>query len=312
MRKRAFLLALLASALWGSTYPLLYLAQASGNQLALATALVSLILVPRRIRWTSLLKGLVISPLNYALLQLTAITVIHDIGLAAALASSYPVLVFAIESAVRGLDHRLIVSGPLLVVGLILIHGGGDSQLLLGLAFMLANALYVVLLEVMKPYDPHSVFLGQNLGTLLMAAPTARMISLEPWLVAASLALTLPSLLYLKAQGELTPSEVSVASSVEPMVALLSSLPILGVNHLIAVILLAISVISAFLELGDDVDEEQSAIVIHHREIPWVWGAGSIVRGRPKPPQGSILNLSLGKRTTSRILFLFRMTIINL
>ena len=270
MARRYLALAMLASALWGVSYPITYLALRffSINELIMLSYLFSTLLLLMVLMFhgydeKSIAKGLLLSPINYVITYLyTALS--HSVGgLTALVSSSYVVPLIVIDYVRnRTINVKYIVSESTLLIALYLLFQGYGDSIYVALLLMFMNLVYTVALALISNADILNFVLGQSTGVLLISYLTMHGFINDPSVLASYLYYPLilalvgnviPYALYALSIRYIGPVETSLTSSVETISSLISSIPIqpLPMNPA-AWALLVISILSLNIQLGRD------------------------------------------------------------
>ena len=283
MAKRYLVLAMLASALWGVSYPLTYLALRlfSVNELIASSYLfsVSLLLIVLLLRGydeKSIIKGLLISPVNYVLVYLYTKLSSGVGGLTALLSSSYIVPLIIIEYVNnKCVNVRYVISAVTLLGALYLLFQGYGDSMYIALILMVMNLVYTIALTRVSDVDIINFIFGQSLGALLISYLTMRNLAvpiLIPNFYYYPLALAIignvvPYLLYAEAIRHIGPVETSLTSSIETISSLIVSIPIQQLpTNPVAWALLAISILSLNIQLHRNNTLQKGLWSINHYE----------------------------------------------
>ncbi|MGC8543484.1 MAG: EamA family transporter [Vulcanisaeta sp.] len=269
MAKRYLALAMLASALWGISYPITYLALRlyRVEELVFLSYFFSVIsfmviLSLRGYDVKSIIKGLALSPINYALAYLYT-ELSGDVGgLTSLLSSSYIVPLLILEYFDDGkVNTRYLVSAVTLLSGLYLLFQGYDDSIYIAFLLMIMNLVYTLVLAKINDVDIVNLVFGQSLGTLAISylvminsisisALNLNIHDLYYPLILSLIGNSIPYTLYAMAIKYIGPTETSLTSSVETISSLISSIPIqqLPANP-VAWTLLIISILSISTDL---------------------------------------------------------------
>ncbi|GAB6945064.1 hypothetical protein [Vulcanisaeta sp. JCM 14467] len=289
MAKRYLVLAMLASALWGVSYPLTYLALRlfSINELIASSYLfsVSLLLIVLLLRGydeKSIIKGLLISPVNYVLVYLYTKLSGGVGGLTALLSSSYIVPLIIIEYVNnKCVNARYVISAVTLLGALYLLFQGYGDSMYIALILMVMNLVYTMALVRVTDADIINFIFGQSLGTLLisyivMRNLTVPILILNAYYYPLALAIignVVPYLLYAEAIKRIGPVETSLTSSIETISSLIASIPIQPLpTNPVAWALLAVSILSLNAQISRNIPARDAPWVMDHRE-------GVLIRG---------------------------------
>lgn len=237
MAKRYMALAVLASALWGLTYPLTYLAlrlMNVGSIITLSylfstiTALPVILLIGPDV--DSVVKGLALSPVNFLLNYILTILTKDSGGIAAVVSLTYvfPVMLFEFLMG-RNVSTRELLSSMLALISLITVYSIGDLSLLgASLAVMMLNALYTLALDYIGNYEPLNLTLGCNLGTLtislVMGPPRVSISSIYYPVLIGVLGNLIPYLLYSLAVKGAGPVASSLTAPIEALSSIVASM----------------------------------------------------------------------------------------
>ncbi len=241
--RRNLALAILASALWGVSYPIAYLALRVLNVESLITysyifaiLILLTLLAIKGIDLNSLKKGLLLAPVNYALMFIWMLMLKNVGGLTAVVSSSYIAVLLLLDYvSKRRVSLRHLLCVVTLLTALYLMFNGSNELLHLAFALMMLNLIYVWAIGVLRFNDVLSFTFGQALGTLLIALSMPRALyglfkgelsSLEYPLLMAILSEVVPYILYANAIKRIGPVETSLTSSVETLTSLIASMPI--------------------------------------------------------------------------------------
>ncbi len=266
MARQYLALAMLASALWGVSYPITYLALRffSINELIMLSYLFSILLLLMVLMFhgydgKSIAKGLLLSPINYVITYLyTALS--HSVGgLTALVSSSYVVLLIVIDYIRnRIINVRYIVSESTLLIALYLLFQGYGDSIYVASLLMFMNLVYTIALALISNADALNFVFGQSTGVFLITCLTMHgFINTSSVLtsylyypfVLALVGNVIPYALYALSIRHIGPVETSLTSSVETISSLISSTPIqqLPINP-VAWMLLMISILSLNIE----------------------------------------------------------------
>ncbi|ADY00825.1 hypothetical protein VMUT_0614 [Vulcanisaeta moutnovskia 768-28] len=269
MTKRYLVLAILASALWGISYPITYVALRffGADELIATSYLFSILLLTALLYYNydteSIIKGLLLSPINYIITYLYVELSNNVGGLTALVSSSYIIPLIIINYINNeGINIRHIISAITLLSALYLLFQGYGDPIYIALLLMVMNLIYTIVLAKINNIDIINFVFGQSLGTLVIAYLTMRkfiMLSLifelnyfyYPLLLAL-IGNVIPYTLYAVAIRHVGPVEVSLTSSVETISSLITSIPMqqLPANP-VAWTLLIISILSLNIELRE-------------------------------------------------------------
>lgn len=260
MARRYLALAMLASALWGVSYPLTYLALRlfSVNELIMLSYLFSVVLLlimlmPYGYDGGSIMRGLLLSPINYVLVYLYTELSGGVGGLTALVGSSYIVPLMVIEYASnKCVNVRYVVSAITLLGALYLLFQGYGDSIYVASLLMIMNLAYTVILARIDDVDIINFVLGQSLGTFLISYVMMRnpevLVLIPNFYYPLMLALignVMPNILYVEAIRHIGPVESSLTSSIETISSLIASLPIQQLpTNPVAWALLAVSILS--------------------------------------------------------------------
>ncbi|GGI78151.1 hypothetical protein GCM10007112_13660 [Vulcanisaeta souniana JCM 11219] len=257
---------MLASALWGMSYPLIYLALrlfSINNLIALSylfsVALLLIILPFYGYDGESIIKGLLLSPINYVIIYLYTELSGGAGGLTALVSSSYIVPLIALDYVTnRSINTRYIISAITLLGALYLLFQGYGDSIYGALLLMVMNLIYTISLVRIGDVDIINFVLGQSLGTLMISYLVMRSLSASTLalnylyypLILALVGNVIPYALYAESIKRIGPVETSLTSSIETVSSLVASLPIQQLpSNPVAWILLAISILSLNIEL---------------------------------------------------------------
>ncbi|WP_054853296.1 hypothetical protein [Vulcanisaeta distributa] len=269
MTKRYLALAMLASALWGGvSYPITYLALGLYriNELIALSYLFSTVLLLIASLFhgydeKSIIKGLLLSPINYAIVYLYTDLSGGVGGLTALVSSSYIIPLIILDYINnRSINVRYLVSAITLLGALYLLFQGYGDSIYVALLLMVMNFVYTIALAGINDIDIINFVLGQSLGTLIISYliirnPLVLTLGLDnpPYypLILALVGNVIPYMLYAESIRRIGPVETSLTSSMETISSLIASLPIqrLPMNSM-AWILLIISILSLNIELN--------------------------------------------------------------
>lgn len=262
MTNRYLTLALIASALWGVSYPITYLALRlyGVGQLLMLTYLFSVVLLMvALVVWgydgRSILMGLLISPINYALSYLYIKVAEYMGGLTALISSGYVVPLIILDYFREGsVNIRHVVSALTLLGSLYLLFQGYADSVDLALLLMVLNLLYAIVLDRISDVDTLNLVFGQFIGTLLISLvminriPSIIYLSISYVYYPILLALVgnvIPYTLYAISIRMIGPTETSLTTSVEIASSIFASIPFQQLpTNPIAWILLITSILS--------------------------------------------------------------------
>ncbi len=268
MAKRYLALAMLASALWGISYPITYLALRLFriNELItlsylFSTALLLMVILLHGYDEKSIIKGLLLSPINYAIVYLYTDLSGGVGGLTALVSSSYIIPLIILDYINnRNINVRYVVSAITLLGALYLLFQGYGDSLYVALLLMALNLVYTIALTRTNDIDIINFVFGQSLGTLTISYLVIRggppTLALAPNylyypLILALVGNVIPYTLYAESIRRIGPVETSLTSSVETMSSLITSLPIQRLpTNPAAWILLAMSILSLNIEIN--------------------------------------------------------------
>ncbi len=262
MSQRYLALAALASTLWGLSYTLTYLALQSMDAASLIVVSyvfsipIILLITGLRINARSIIKGIILSPVNFALTYIY-IKISGDWGGFAALISGAYVLPLMLLDYVRSGDFQLryLMSSILMLTTLYTI-GGFSGVTIYAIAVMLLNLVYMAMLSTLDDYDEYSLILGQSIGTLVLSIVMVKGIALTMRSIYYGLALalvnnTIPYILYALAVKRIGAVETSLTMGIEVLTAVLSMSPISGVQvSPLSFTLLILAFIVLFMDLN--------------------------------------------------------------
>lgn len=242
-KKKYLALSMLASALWGVSYPVSYLALRlyGVNDLItlsylVSTILLSVPLLARGFEIKSVVKGVAISPVNYALNYLY-IRLTGDVdGLAALAGSSYiiPLIIIDYMNS-ESLNTRHVASAIMLLLSIYLLYQGYYGSLAIALLMMVINLVYTIALDMLKEAETISMVFGQSLGTLVISCLMALNLGETSHigmfnvnyiyypLVLSLVGVVLPYVLYSEAIKHIGPVSASLTSSIEILASIASS-----------------------------------------------------------------------------------------
>ncbi|MFP3216490.1 MAG: hypothetical protein RXP99_04250 [Vulcanisaeta sp.] len=264
MVRRYLALAMLASALWGVSYPLTYLALRfydAGQLIAwtylFSTASLMIILAFKGLNGRSVITGLALSPINYVMVYLYTELSGSVGGLTALVSTGYLIPLILIDYlARRNFNIKYIISTITLLAGLYLLFQGYDDSIYVAVALMVLNLVYALALSYINNADALSLVFGQSIGTLLISVTLLRnAVMLNPQYIYYPLALalignTIPYTLYTLAIRELGPVETSLTASMETISSLIASIPMQQIpSNPLAWTLLIISILSISLDM---------------------------------------------------------------
>ncbi|MFP3160136.1 MAG: hypothetical protein RXQ95_01755 [Vulcanisaeta sp.] len=264
MAKRYLALAMLASALWGVSYPITYLAlrlygieQLLASIYLFSTASLAMILAFNGFDRESVVKGLALSPINYALSYLYVELSGSVGGLTALVSSSYIIPLIVIDYLLnRDVSIKYVISAVTLLAGLYLLFQGYGDSIYIAMLLMILNLAYTLALAYLSHADTLNLILGQSLGTLLIslfmvhgAIITSNIQYIYYPLALAFIGNVIPYSLYAVSIEKLGPVEASLTSSMETVSSLVVSIPIQQLpNNPLAWTLLTVSILSISIE----------------------------------------------------------------
>ncbi|ABW02114.1 hypothetical protein [Caldivirga maquilingensis] len=302
MNQRYLALAALASALWGVSYTLTYLALRTMDAASLIvisyvfSILIILLITRLKINAESIIKGVILSPVNFALTYIY-VKVSGDWGGFAALISGAYVLPLMLLNYVKNgdLQLRYLISSLLMLTTLYFI-GGFSGVTIYAVAVMLLNLAYMLMLSLFHNYEEYSLILGQSIGTLLLSIIMVKGITLTVSSVYYGLTLalvnnTIPYVLYALTVKRIGAVETSLTMGIEVMTAVLSMSPISRVQvNPFPVVLLVLAFMVLFMDLRP-VNEDEEVVIyksigcIISNEGSETYHGSSIIFKTPKPPQ---------------------------
>ncbi|GAB6948353.1 hypothetical protein JCM16161A_24830 [Vulcanisaeta sp. JCM 16161] len=225
----------------------------------------------------SIIKGLLLSPINYVIVYLYTELSGGVGGLTALVSSSYIIPLILIDYINnRSINIRYLISSITLLGALYLLFQGYGDSMYVALLLMIMNLIYTVALTRINDIDIMNFVLGQSLGTLLISylairSPLTLALSLNYLyypLILALIGNVIPYTLYAESIKRIGPVETSLTSSVETMSSLIASLPIQQLpTNPIAWILLAVSILSLNIELSRNNALREQQLISHYEFV---------------------------------------------